>query len=159
MPFAFWKSVLNIFFRPKMWCRSIFNYRFVLGFSNLALSVGVLLEVILSAIRLFLTFPQACGVILLAYGIALYTDTNRILLSRLIGASSDKLSHLPHPFFYYIALGLAVAGLIAILSSFIGWWATCLNNHCILSIVCGTIFSFVFSLRDSRKLICLYLVF
>lgn len=118
-----------------MRCSAIFNHRFVLGLSNLALSVGVSFWIQLSFAIYSSNSSQACGLTLLAYGFALYTDPERILLSRLIGASSDKLSHLPHPFFYYIALGLAVAGLIAILSSFIGWWATCLNNYCILSIV------------------------
>lgn len=68
-------------------------------------------------------------------GFILFTDTNEILLSRLIGASSETLLNLSQPFFYYIALGLAIGGLIAILASFIGWWATCLNNYCVLSIV------------------------
>lgn len=78
---------------------------------------------------------QFCGVVLLFAGFVLFTDPNRILLSRLIGASSETLSSLSQPFFYYIALGLAVAGLIAIFASFVGWWATCLNNYCVLSIV------------------------
>lgn len=140
-----------------MWCKSIFNYRFVLGLSNLALSVGSFYlksdtKKFSSSSNTFISrhFSQACGFILLAYGFALYTDTNRILLSRLIGASSDQLSHMSHPFFYYIALALAVAGLIAIFASFIGWWATCLNNYYILSIVSA-------ALRIDRfgdKLIC-----
>lgn len=80
-------------------------------------------------------FLQLCGLVLLFGGFILFTDSNRILLSRLISASSETLSNLSQPFFYYIALGLAVAGLIAIFASFIGWWATCLNNYCVLSIV------------------------
>lgn len=81
------------------------------------------------------------GLALLLAGFYLYTDVNRILLSRLIGASSEKLLNLPHPFFYYIALGLAGAGLIAIFASIVGWWATCLNTYCLLTIVSNEIFS------------------
>lgn len=78
---------------------------------------------------------QICGLSLLLSGFYLYTDSNRVLLSRLVGANSDKLINLPHPFFYYIALGLAGAGLVAIFASIIGWWAICLNTYCLLSIV------------------------
>lgn len=80
---------------------------------------------------------QACGLMLLFAGFSLFIDSERILLSRLVGASSDILLNLPHPFFYYVALGLAIAGLFAIFASFIGWWATCLKSYCVLSIVGG----------------------
>lgn len=89
---------------------------------------------------------QLCGITLLFAGFILFTDSNRILLSRLVGASSETLLNLTHPFFYYIALGLALAGLIAILTSFIGWWATCLNSYCVLSIVRVIIFFIAFNL-------------
>lgn len=78
---------------------------------------------------------QACGVALIVAGLSLHTDKSRILLSRLVAASSDKLTHLAQPFFYYIALVVAAAGMIAILASFVGWWAVCLHNYFILSIV------------------------
>lgn len=73
---------------------------------------------------------------LLVSGFSLLVDSNRILISRLIGANSDTLLNLSHPFFYYIAFGLAAAGLILIFVSLIGCWATCLNNYCVLGIVC-----------------------
>lgn len=78
---------------------------------------------------------KACGLALLFAGFTLFTDSERILLSRLVGASSETLLNLAHPFFYYVAIGLAIAGLCAIFASFIGWWATCLNSYCMLSIV------------------------
>lgn len=74
--------------------------------------------------------------VLLLAGFSLFTDSNRILISRLVGASSEALLNLSHPFFYYIALGLAATGLIAIFVSIIGWWAICLKSYCVLSIVC-----------------------
>lgn len=96
---------------------------------------------------------QACGVALIVAGFSLYTDKSRILLSRLVAASSDKLTHLAQPFFYYIALVVAAAGMIAILASFVGWWAVCLHNYFILSIVrsseipanCGSILTHAFA--------------
>ncbi|GAB0090175.1 Tetraspanin [Sergentomyia squamirostris] len=75
-----------------------------------------------------------CGVSLLAGGFFLFTDNPRILLSRLLGATSDQLSDLPQPLFFYIALGLAGAGFIAICSALIGCWAACSGTYCILSI-------------------------
>lgn len=76
------------------------------------------------------------GLTLLSAGFILFTDSNRILLSRVIGANSETLSNLQNPFFYYIALGLAAAGLIFFFASLIGWWALCLGpNYYVLSIV------------------------
>lgn len=77
------------------------------------------------------------GSTLLLAGFTLFSDSNRILLSRVIGANSETLSSLQNPFFYYVALGLAAAGLIFFFASLIGWWALCLGpNYCVLSIVC-----------------------
>lgn len=87
---------------------------------------------------------QLCGITLLFAGFALFTDSNRILLSRLVGAGSETLLSLAQPFFYYIALGLAFAGLIAVLASFVGWWAACLNSYCVLSFVCPTVLKNIF---------------
>lgn len=82
---------------------------------------------------LFTSSLQACGVTLLLSGFHLSMDTPRVLLSRLLIIGNDKLD-LPEPLFYYIAVGLAVAGVVAIIASMIGWWATCLNTYCLLSI-------------------------
>lgn len=99
--------------------------------------------------------------VLLFAGFSLFIDSERILLSRLVGASSDILLNLPHPFFYYVALGLAVAGLSAIFASFIGWWATCLKSYCVLSIVGGiAIAFFLFAMRAINcKFFCSRAVF
>ncbi|XP_037950773.1 tetraspanin-8-like [Teleopsis dalmanni] len=79
---------------------------------------------------LFLT----CGTLLIISGFYLFTDTKRILLSRLLAATSDQLNNLPQPLFYYISIGLAVAGLIAVLAAIMGFWASCLNTYCCLSL-------------------------
>ncbi|XP_065367530.1 uncharacterized protein Tsp68C [Calliphora vicina] len=74
-----------------------------------------------------------CGTILLLSGFYLFSDTKRILLSRLLAATSEQLNDLPQPLFYYISVGLAVAGLIAVLAAMMGFWASCLNTYCCLS--------------------------
>lgn len=85
---------------------------------------------------IFLTkSPQACGVMLLSAGFYLFTDPPRILMSRLLCAGSQQLSDLPQPLFYYVALGLAGAGAVALLASMIGWWVVCLNTYFMLSLV------------------------
>lgn len=77
---------------------------------------------------------QICGIILIISGFYLFTDAKRILLSRLLAATSDQLNSLPQPLFYYISIGLTVAGLIAVLASIIGFWASCLNTYCFFSL-------------------------
>lgn len=79
----------------------------------------------------------ACGVGLLYAGFKLLTDSKRVLLSRLLCASSagDQLNELPHPFFYYVALVLTGAGAAIVLASLVGWWAVCLNTVCMLTLV------------------------
>ncbi|XP_034666606.1 tetraspanin-8 [Drosophila subobscura] len=91
-----------------------FNYKFVLNFCNF----------------LFLL----CGILLIVSGCYLFTDNKRILLSRLLAAPNDRLNALPQPLLYYIALGLAIAGFIAVLTSVVGFWASCLHTYCFLSI-------------------------
>ncbi|KAH8335115.1 hypothetical protein KR074_009696, partial [Drosophila pseudoananassae] len=83
---------------------------------------------------------QICGLLLIASGCYLYSDGKRVLLSRLFVASSDRLNSLPQPLLHYIALGVASAGLIAVLAAVVGCWANCLHTylfHCIyfLSVV------------------------
>ena len=84
---------------------------------------------------LFFFIFKACGVVLLLAGFYLLADVPRILLSRLLGAGSERLTELQHPLFYYIAVGLALAGIVAICASLIGWWAACLNTYRFFSFV------------------------
>uniref|UniRef100_A0A1A9Z0H7 Tetraspanin n=1 Tax=Glossina pallidipes TaxID=7398 RepID=A0A1A9Z0H7_GLOPL len=74
-----------------------------------------------------------CGTSLIVSGFYLFSDSKRILLSRLLAATSDHLNDLPQPLFYYISIGLAVAGLMAILAAMSGFWAACLSTYCCLS--------------------------
>ncbi|XP_002138589.2 tetraspanin-8 [Drosophila pseudoobscura] len=108
-----------------------FNYKFALHFSNF----------------LFLL----CGILLILSGCYLFTDNKRILLSRLIAAPSDRLNALPQPLLYYIALGLAIAGFVAVLASVVGFWASCLHTYCFLSIY----FLSVVVLLLTESVICL----
>lgn len=62
-------------------------------------------------------------------------DEPRVLLSRLLLIGNDKLLDLREPLFYYIAIGLTIAGVVAMIASMIGWWAACYNTYCLLSIV------------------------
>ncbi|XP_053687450.1 CD151 antigen [Sabethes cyaneus] len=96
----------------------IFNHKFVLGSCNLIFML--------------------CGVTLLATGFYMFTDAPRILLSRLLISTTEQhrtaLSELEQPLFYYVALGLTIAGLVAITASLLGCWASCMNTYCILTI-------------------------
>ncbi|XP_063695594.1 tetraspanin-11 [Culicoides brevitarsis] len=94
----------------------IFNHRLLLAVCNL----------------LFMT----CGIGLLAVGFYVLCDGPRVLLSRLIISSLDNspLTNLSQPFFFYVALGIIVAGLIASIAAALGVWASCINRYCILSL-------------------------
>ncbi|XP_039487553.1 uncharacterized protein LOC120449243 [Drosophila santomea] len=91
-----------------------FNYKFVLNLCNF----------------LFLI----CGLLLVVSGLYIFSDNKRILLSRLLAASSDRLSSLPQPLLFYIALGVAIAGFVATLAAVVGFWASCLHTYCFLTI-------------------------
>ncbi|KAL9703454.1 hypothetical protein quinque_006972 [Culex quinquefasciatus] len=96
----------------------IFNHKFVLGSCNLIFML--------------------CGVTLLATGFYMFTDGPRILLSRLLISATEQhktaLSELEQPLFYYVALALTIAGLIAITAALLGCWASCMNTYCVLTI-------------------------
>lgn len=77
---------------------------------------------------------QTCGITLLLSGFYLFIDEPRVMLSRLLIIGNDKLD-LPEPLFYYIAIGLTLAGVVALFASLIGWMTVCLNTYCLLSIV------------------------
>ncbi|XP_052861344.1 CD151 antigen [Anopheles cruzii] len=96
---------------------SVFNHKFVLGSCNFIFML--------------------CGITLLSTGFYLFTDSPRILLSRLLISATDQhrtpLSELEQPLFYYVAFGLTTAGLVAIIASLLGCWATCMNTYCVLT--------------------------
>lgn len=62
---------------------------------------------------LYVNSIKACGLALLFAGLVLFTDSNRILISRVIGTSS-QLSSLEHPIFYYVALGKCCSRFVAV---------------------------------------------
>ncbi|XP_055838953.1 uncharacterized protein LOC129906975 isoform X2 [Episyrphus balteatus] len=94
-----------------------------------------------------------CGGFLIFGGFYIFTDTKRILLSRLLTSTSDQFNSLPQPLFYYISFGLAAAGTIAVLASIIGFWASCLNTYWFL----GFYFSAVALLLLAESVVCLAL--
>lgn len=76
---------------------------------------------------------------MLAGGFYLFTDSKRLLLSKLLiiaPISEDNESpfnSLPHPFFYYIAFILTVSGFVIISLSMLGCWAAYMNTYCFLT--------------------------
>lgn len=87
-------------------------------------------------------------------GVRLFYDRDRILLSRLLAATSEQLDNLPQPLFHYIAIGLTVAGMMAIVASILGFWAFCLTStisYCCMSIY----FVMVVGLLVAESMICL----
>lgn len=73
----------------------------------------------------------ACGFTLVTGGMLVLFDSERILLSKLLEAG--PFSELPHPFFYYVAVGLALMGLTLAAAGILGCWASCLHNYWLLS--------------------------
>jgi len=96
-------------------------------------------------------FFQICGAVLTATGFLLFIDGKKILLSRLLVANSERLNDLPQPLFYYLAIGLITAGVVAVFASIIGIWSTCLNTYCYLSIY----FLMVVILLLAESVVCL----
>ncbi|XP_017472020.1 PREDICTED: tetraspanin-11 [Rhagoletis zephyria] len=105
-------------------------------------------KVLLNCCNLLFLF---CGVTLVVSGFYLFTDSKRILLSRLLAATSEQLNDLPQPLFYYIAIGFALAGLVAVLSAIAGFWASCLHTYCCLSLY----FLAVIVLLLAESMVCL----
>lgn len=72
------------------------------------------------------------GFVLMSLGALLLADSDRILLSRLLG-SSDV--HPEQPIFYYVALVIVGIGFIIAITGILGCWASCLYNCCITAAV------------------------
>ncbi|XP_035789020.1 CD151 antigen-like [Anopheles albimanus] len=113
----------------------VFNHKFVLGSCNLIFML--------------------CGIVLLSTGFYLFTDSPRILLSRLLISATEQhrtpLSELEQPLFHYVAFGLTSAGLVAIIASLLGCWATCMNTYCVLTMY----FLIILSLLIAEFGVCL----
>ncbi|XP_052737965.1 tetraspanin-17 [Bicyclus anynana] len=78
----------------------------------------------------FNTIFFACGFVKVVCGFLLLCDTRRILLSRLLAMPEDGLEEPP---FYYVALGLLVAGVTVCTVAAIGVWATYIPGYIILT--------------------------
>lgn len=86
-------------------------------------------------IKIHLIF-QASGSVLVTGGFLLLCDSSRILLSRLlVPGPVSWIETLPHPLFYYFALGVICLGLVLSFSGVLGCWAACLDSYCILTVV------------------------
>jgi hypothetical protein len=83
---------------------------------------------------------QLSGLALVVLGAVLLTDVPRVLLSRLLG--SNHMSS--QPLFYYIALGLMGMGLAVCATCVLGFWAVCLDTHCLLALVGNSKHAFLF---------------
>ncbi|XP_060523754.1 tetraspanin-11 [Cylas formicarius] len=85
-------------------------------------------KIILAACNFLLL---ACGFTLVIGGMLVLFDADRILLSRLL--SGGPFEDLPHPLFYYGAIGLALLGLSLAAAGILGCWASCLHNYYLLT--------------------------
>jgi hypothetical protein len=94
---------------------------------------------------------QLSGLALVVLGAVLLSDVPRILLSRLLGSNHMSLQ----PLFYYIALGLMGVGLVVCATCVLGFWAVCLQSHCLLALVSNSKGAF-FCLVVSNK--CTFLL-
>ncbi|XP_008560915.1 tetraspanin-11 [Microplitis demolitor] len=71
---------------------------------------------------------MASGLILMAVGILLLLDNNRVLLSRLL--NTDELI-VKEPLFYYLSFIIVGLGFLISLSGLIGCWVSCLASNCV----------------------------
>lgn len=78
---------------------------------------------------------MACACALLVAGGLLYLDHPKLLISKLLGITNESLAGLEHPLFFYVAVGLAGAGLIGLFAAILGCWANCWTNYYTLTLV------------------------
>lgn len=62
-------------------------------------------------------------------------DSNRILMSRLLGPEETQLNQ---PLFYYLAFAIIAVGFLIAIVGLFGCWASCLYNCCITASVSTT---------------------
>ncbi|XP_011495333.1 PREDICTED: tetraspanin-9-like [Ceratosolen solmsi marchali] len=92
------------------------------------------------------------GFVLMSLGALLLADSDRVLLSRLLGASDV---HPEQPLFYYVALVVVVIGFAIAITGILGCWASCLHNCCITA----TYVSIIALLLIGKCSICMIVVF
>uniref|UniRef100_A0A0C9R1H1 TSPAN11 protein n=1 Tax=Fopius arisanus TaxID=64838 RepID=A0A0C9R1H1_9HYME len=68
------------------------------------------------------------GFAVMALGILLLIDNERVLLSRLVG-SSDL--HTDQPLFYYMSFAVVGLGFVIAITALLGCWASCFTSRCL----------------------------
>lgn len=68
----------------------------------------------------------------MSLGVLLLADSERILLSRLLGPGD---AHPDQPLFYYLAFVIVGVGFCIAVTGILGCWASCLFNCCITTTV------------------------
>ncbi|XP_034946633.1 CD82 antigen-like [Chelonus insularis] len=66
------------------------------------------------------------GFVLMSLGVILLIDSDRILMSRLLGPDESQLNQ---PLFYYLAFGFVGLGFIIVITGLFGCWLSC-SSHC-----------------------------
>lgn len=65
-------------------------------------------------------------------GVLLLADSERVLLSRLLGPGDARTDQ---PLFYYLAFAIVGVGFFIAITGILGCWASCLFNCCITATV------------------------
>ena len=73
----------------------------------------------------------------MSLGVLLLADSERVLLSRLLGPGD---AHPDQPLFYYLAFAIVGLGFLIAITGILGCWASCLFNCCITTTVRNIIF-------------------
>lgn len=72
------------------------------------------------------------GFALMSLGVLLMFDSDRVLLSRLMGPEENQLEQ---PLFYYLSFAIVGLGFFMAVAGLLGCWASCLFNCCITASV------------------------
>ncbi|XP_014233082.1 CD82 antigen-like [Trichogramma pretiosum] len=92
------------------------------------------------------------GFVLMSLGALLLADSERVLMSRLLGGSDTWPEQ---PLFYYVALGVVGLGFFIACCGLLGCWVSCLRNCCITVSYAAVIVV----LLVSKCALCLVVVF
>ncbi|XP_058800814.1 tetraspanin-3-like [Phymastichus coffea] len=92
------------------------------------------------------------GFVLMSLGALLLADSDRVLLSRLLGSSDN---HPEQPLFYYVALVVVAIGFLISVTGILGCWASCLYNCCITA----SYVTIIVLLLIGKSALCLVVVF
>ncbi|XP_063989247.1 tetraspanin-11-like [Diachasmimorpha longicaudata] len=68
------------------------------------------------------------GFAVMSLGVLLLIDSERILLSRLVGSSDI---HTDQPLFYYLSFVMVGMGFVISVTGLLGYWASCFTSRCV----------------------------